>query len=125
MKSKTLTDKSPADTLKLVASALVLAAGIIAFYIYEDQPQLYRVLGMLAVVAVSVAIAVNSAPGRALWSFLLDARTETRKVVWPTGQETRQTTIIVLIVVMIVAIFLWLLDMLLRWGVGIIIGAGG
>ncbi len=125
MKSKTLTDKSPADTLKLVASALLLAAGILAFYIYEDQPQLYRVLGILAVVAVSVAIAVTSAPGRALWGFLQDARTETRKVVWPTGQETRQTTIIVLIVVMIVAIFLWLLDMLLRWGVGIIIGAGG
>ncbi|MCC5859884.1 MAG: preprotein translocase subunit SecE [Ectothiorhodospiraceae bacterium] len=125
MKSKTLTDKSPADTLKLVAAALLLAASIIAFYVYEDQPHIYRVVGILAAVAVAVAIAVTSAPGRALWGFLLDARTETRKVVWPTGQETRQTTIIVIIVVMIVAIFLWLLDMLLRWGVGIIIGAGG
>ena len=125
MKSKTINDKSPADTLKLVAAALILAAGIIGFYVFEDEAQLIRVVGLLGVAAVAVAIGISSAPGKALWGFLLDARTETRKVVWPTGQETRQTTLIVLIVVMIVAIFLWLLDMLLRWGVEIIIRPGG
>ena len=125
MKSKTETDNSPADTLKLAAAALILIAGIFGFYYYGDEPQLYRVLGILAVAAVAVAVAMTTQQGMALWSFLQEARTETRKVVWPTKQETWRTTLMVLIVVMIVAIFLWLMDILLRWGVERLLVPGG
>ena len=124
MKSSTSPEKSPADTLKLVAAVGILAAGVVAFYVYEDQPQLLRVLGMLAVAAVAVALAVSSAPGRNLWGFMKDARTEVRKVVWPTRQETVQTTLLVLVVVIIVAIFLWLMDMFLLWAVKQLINPG-
>ena len=125
MKSRSLTEKSPADTVKLAAAGLILAIGVVGFYIYDDQPQLYRVLGILAIGAMAVAVAVTTTPGRNLWGFLQDARVEVRKVVWPTRQETVQTTIMVLIVVMIVAIFLWLMDMLLFWAVEAIVRPGG
>jgi preprotein translocase subunit SecE len=46
-------------------------------------------------------------------------------VVWPTRVETMQTTLIVLLIVLLVGIFLWLLDMLLQWGFGAITGVGG
>lgn len=125
MKSKTLTEKSPADTIKLVAAAVMLGAGIVGFYVYEDQPDLYRVVGLLAVVAMAIAIGVTTTQGQTLWGFLKESRTELRKVVWPTRQETLQTTLIVLIVVMIVAIFLWLMDMFLFWAVDAIVRPGG
>jgi len=125
MKSNSLTEKSPADTLKLLAAVGILVAGVIGFYVYEDQPQLYRVLGMLAAVAVAVAVSVTTGPGQALWGFLQESRTEVRKVVWPTRQETIQTTLIVLVVVIIVAIFLWLMDMFLFWALDAIVRPGG
>ena len=67
---------------------------------------------------------MTSRQGQALWGFMQDARTETRKVVWPTRQETVRTTLLVFVVVTLVAVFLWLLDILLGWGVESLILSG-
>jgi preprotein translocase subunit SecE len=125
MKSKSVSQKSPLDTAKLFIAAAVVMAGIFGFYYYSDESALFRALGLLAIVAVAVAIIMTTELGRALWAFVRESRTELRKVVWPTRQETTQTTLIVLVMVMIVAVFLWLLDMLLRWGVGALMRLGG
>ena len=53
------------------------------------------------------------------------ANTEVRRVVWPSRTETLQTTLAVLVVVLLVGIFLWLLDMLLLWAVQLLTGQGG
>ncbi len=53
------------------------------------------------------------------------ARTEVRKVVWPSRQETMQTTLMVFIIVTILSIFLWFVDMLLGWGVKVLLATGG
>ena len=43
------------------------------------------------------------------------SRTEIRKVVWPTRQETVQTTMVVVGFVLLVALLLWGLDSFLGW----------
>ncbi len=118
MVSKTESTSSALDTLKLMTALLVLLAGVVGFYYFEDESQLLRVLGMLGVAAVAFGIAATSYQGRQGLAFVKDSRVEVRKVVWPTRQETLQTTIAVLIMVIIVAIMLWLFDMFLGWGVG-------
>ena len=44
---------------------------------------------------------------------------ELRKVVWPTAQETRQVTLVVFVMIIVLALFFWALDSLLgfitRW----------
>jgi len=125
MSSNTETQASGLDTAKLVAALLVLTAGIVGFYWFADQSMLLRVLGLLAVGGVAVAVALQTASGRGIVAFLGDARTEVRKVVWPTRQETVQTTLMVVVLVVVVAIILWLLDMVLLWGVQRITGQGG
>ena len=100
-----------------MTAVLVLLAGVVGFYYFEDESQLLRVLGMLAVAAVAFFIAATSEPGKRSLGFVKEARVEVRKVVWPTRQETIQTTIAVLFMVILVAIMLWLFDMLLGWGV--------
>jgi preprotein translocase subunit SecE len=100
-----------------MTAVLVLIAGVVAFHYFEDQPQLLRVLGMLAVGVVAFLIAASSDLGRRGLGFVRDARVEVRKVVWPTRQETLQTTIAVLFMVLLVAIILWLIDMFLGWSV--------
>ncbi|MCP4877813.1 MAG: preprotein translocase subunit SecE [Gammaproteobacteria bacterium] len=117
MVSKTEQTTSAIDTFKLMTAVLVLIAGVVGFYYFEEESQLLRVLGMLAVAVVAFFIAATSEPGRRGLGFVKDARVEVRKVVWPTRQETLQTTIAVLFMVILVAIMLWLFDMFLGWGV--------
>jgi preprotein translocase subunit SecE len=115
--SKTEQSSSAIDTFKLMLAVLVLIAGVVGFYYFEEESHLLRVLGMLAVAVVAFFIAASSDPGRRGLGFVRDARVEVRKVVWPTRQETVQTTIAVLFMVVLVAIMLWLFDMLLGWGI--------
>lgn len=121
MTTKTELQNSSLDTAKLTVAVLLLTSGVIAFYWYEDQSTLFRVLGLVAITIVAVAIALTTAKGRSTVGFLQDSRTEVRKMVWPTRAETAQTTLVVFLVVIIVGIFLWLLDMLLSRLIQIII----
>ena len=117
MVSKTEQSTSAIDTFKLMTAVLVLLAGVVGFYYFEEESQLLRVLGMLAVAVIAFLIAATSDVGRRSLGFFKDARVEVRKVVWPTRQETLQTTVAVLFMVILVAIMLWLFDMFLGWGV--------
>ena len=113
------------DTFKLGLSLLIAIAALVAFYFYADQSLLYRVIGLLIAASISVAIALQTDKGRQIWGYFHDAQIEVRKVVWPTRQETVQTTLIVILMVVLVAIFLWLLDMFLGWSIGMLMGHGG
>ena len=113
------------DTFKLVVAIAVLLAGIGGFYYYADASLLYRVLGLVGMVIVAVGIALTTGTGHAILSFGREARAEVRKVVWPTRQETIQTTLIVMVVVLLMGIFLWLVDMMLLSIVRTLTGQGG
>ena len=113
------------DTVKLIVALLLLTAGVAGFYLYEEHSLLLRVLGLLGMAVVAVLVVLQTAVGRNVWKFAADARTEVRKVVWPTRQETIQTTLIGLFVVLLMGIFLWLVDMMLLWVVKTLTGQGG
>lgn len=115
------------DTAKLLLSLVLVVAGIFGFYYFassegESVSLLYRVLGLLAVVGVAIGIAATTLQGKRLIGFMQDSRTEVRKMVWPTRAETMQTTLMVMLIVFILAIFLWLVDMLLGWGIKQLLG---
>jgi len=113
------------DTGLLWLSVVVLCASIFGYYWFEPQyNDLIRVLGMLAGSALAVVIALQSSTGKVAWSYIQGSRTELRRVVWPTRQETIQTTLMVIIVVLILATFIWALDVVLAWGVQYLTGRG-
>ncbi len=85
----------------------------------------WGVLGLLAVTGVALFIGSQTLVGGRVLGYLSDTRTEVRKVVWPTRQETFQTALIVFGVVIFMGIVLWLLDMLLLWVVRLLTGQGG
>ena len=113
---------SSMDTVKLGFAVAILVGGFWAYMHFDEQALLYRVLGLLVFVMISVGVVLTTEKGRSLMSFMKSARTEVRKMVWPTRTETIQTTAVVLVMVIIVAIFLWLLDMFLGWIMKMIIG---
>jgi preprotein translocase subunit SecE len=112
------------DTVKLLLALIVLTGAIAGFYYFADQSMLYRVGGLFAAVIVSGLIAAQTYRGRQILDFMRDAQIEVRKVVWPNRQETIQTTLAVVLMVVAVAMFLWLLDILLGWGLRAITGPG-
>jgi preprotein translocase subunit SecE len=113
------------DTFKLVLAVSVLLVGIAGFYHYEAQALLYRVLALLVFVFVALGIVYTTNLGQSVIGFGRESRAEVRKVVWPTRQETVQTTFMVLVAVIILGIFLWLIDMALVSAVQYLTGRGG
>jgi preprotein translocase subunit SecE len=125
MNSNVETTGGKLDTFKLGLALLILIAALVGFYFYADEALLYRVIGLLAAVGISVGIALQTDKGREIWGYFHDAQIEVRKVVWPTRKETVNTTLLVIGMVIIVAIILWLLDMFLGWSIGLLMGHGG
>lgn len=113
-----------ADKLKMFVALLVLAAALVAFYWYDEQSLLYRVLGLLVAVSVSAGIALLTESGRNVKNFMRGSMIEVRKVVWPSRKETTQTTLLVVAMVVLVGLFLWLLDMFLLWAVQLLTHSG-
>jgi len=100
------------DKLKLAAAVLIFLGGVGVFYYLGEQPNLVRVVTILVAAGLSAAVAMQTAAGRAAWEFAKGARAELRKVVWPAPKETMQVTLVVFAMVVLIAMFLWIVD----WG---------
>jgi preprotein translocase subunit SecE len=113
------------DRLKLLIAGCLVGGAIGAFYYFSDHSLLTRVIGLLLLLGVATAIAMQTTVGQNVWEFAVSSRMEVRKVVWPTREETTRTTLIVMVMVIFVAMMLWLLDMFLLWAVRLLTGHGG
>ena len=125
MNEKVDTSGNGLDNLKLGAAILLLVGAIYAFYHFEEQLLVVRVLGLLAVAGIAVFIAAQSSTGKSVLGFISGAQSEVRRVVWPTRAETTQTTLAVLVIVLIMGILLWLFDMVLLAAIQMLTGQGG
>ena len=112
------------DTIKLVLAAVVLLGGVVAYYYFETESQLLRVAGVLIGLAIATVIAYQSVQGQYLWHFIQGSRGELRKVIWPNRQETTQTTLTVMVFVLILGVFFWALDLGLLWITRLLTGQG-
>lgn len=112
------------DTVKLSLSVLVLLAGVFGFYYFETEALLFRVLGLLALVAVALGIIYTTNVGQSVVGFARESRIEVRKVVWPTRQETVQTTLMVIVAVILLGITLYFIDWVLLEAVQYLTGRG-
>lgn len=122
MSSKVENQASRLDNVKWLAVVAIILGGVYANSIFATEPVLYRALAGIVLLGFSVAIMLQTALGNATWELAKESRVEIRKVVWPTRQETIQTTFIVVAVVIFVAFVLWLLDSGVSWVVKGVIG---
>jgi preprotein translocase subunit SecE len=125
MKAKTDSSPGPLDTAKLLLAAAILVGGIAAYYMFENESLLLRVAGVLVALGVGAVIVLQSVQGQVLWDFIQSSRGEIRKVIWPTRQETLQTTLTVMVFALIMGVFFWVLDLFLLWGTKLVMGQGG
>ena len=106
------------DSLLLLVAGALFVGGLFAFYYFDPQlATVLRLLILLAAFGAATLIGYQTATGRDVWSAITGARTELRKVIWPTRQESVQTTIMIAVVVVIMALLMWGLDGVLLYGV--------
>ena len=86
------------------------------------EPLLYRVLGVVFLIFISLGILITTNEGKEALKIILDSRREITRVVWPTRIETTQTTIIVLIALTITGLLLWGMDCFFGWVTANILG---
>ncbi|SMF94081.1 protein translocase subunit secE/sec61 gamma [Methylomagnum ishizawai] len=113
------------DTAKLVLAVVLLVTGIAGYHYFSGQLLVYRVLGVLVFSIAAIATVLTTPLGKGFLGFLKESQIEVRKVVWPTKQETIQSTLVVVALVFLVGIILWLLDMFLFWGISSLTGTAG
>ena len=110
------------DPLKWGLVVVLVAAAVVGNSYFADESLLYRVIAIIAVASLAGWVASTTERGGAFWQLIKGSRTEIRKVVWPTRPETTQTTFIVVVFVIVMALILWALDSLLGWLVSMVIG---
>ncbi|NRB70822.1 MAG: preprotein translocase subunit SecE [Xanthomonadales bacterium] len=120
MNSKAEISRSPAiDTMLLLISVIMLVGGIGAYYYFQDLANTpVRVGGLILWSVLAAWVAGQSQKGATFFRFLKEADIERRKVIWPTHQETLQTSLMVIVVTILISLFLaavdWLLGALIR-----------
>ncbi|WP_115717126.1 preprotein translocase subunit SecE [Gallaecimonas mangrovi] len=91
---------------------IVLLAGLVAANVVYGQgiSTLVRAIVGVAVFAVAIGLVSMTNKGKQALAFAKESRTEVRKVVWPTRQETVHTTLIIMAAVAIMGLLLWAMD---------------
>jgi preprotein translocase subunit SecE len=99
------------DKIKLVFSLLLVGFGVTGFYLLEEkQTMVVRILAVLVgLIAASVLLSTTQS-GKEFFAFSRDAVAEAKRVVWPSRRETIQTTLAVFVLVVVMAIFMWIVD---------------
>lgn len=110
------------DTALLWLAILVVLASIVGYYYFTQFADILRVLGVLGGIVIAALIASQSNYGKIAWGYMRGSRAELRRMVWPTRRETTQTTMMVVLFVLVLAAFIWALDIVLGYAVAFLTG---
>ncbi|MBC7786521.1 MAG: preprotein translocase subunit SecE [Methylophilaceae bacterium] len=110
------------NKLKLAASLLLLVGGVVGFYVLQDKALALRIVIFLVGMGAAIAVLWTTPTGQSTLGFISDSFAEAKRVVWPTKQETMQTTIAVFVLVVVMAAFLAIVDIgfsyMVQWIMG-------
>ena len=108
-------EKSPLDVWKWLLVVLLIGGGVVLNGHYASVDVAIRTAVGILFFCVILGVAITTTQGASFWAFAKSARSEMRKVVWPTRPETVQTTMYVVIMVVVTALVLWGVDSLFFW----------
>jgi preprotein translocase subunit SecE len=112
------------DKIKIGLAVACVVAGIWAYYYFSETAVVLRVLLVMGGLVAAGGVAWLSAPGKEFFAIAQEARQEAGRVSWPTRKETMQTTAIVFVFVVLMALFLFTVDTTLAWVVKLLTRRG-
>ena len=116
------------NMIKLGVAFLLIVAGIAGYYYLQGSTvafaELLRVVSVLLGMALAAAVLWTSEPGKRFFEFSKESVAEARRVVWPSRKETLQTTGVVVMFAVVMALFLWAVDATLLFAINKLMGRG-
>lgn len=110
------------DKAKTSAAVTVFAVGVVAYYLLEMQGPWVQLGAILLGALLGAGIYATTAQFAQFRQFVREARAEISRVVWPSRQETIQTTAVVIAMVLFVGVFLWVVDWIVFSAVRVVMG---
>ena len=98
------------DKIKIALAVGCVILGVWGYYYFAETALVLRVLMVLGGMVIGGAVAWLSQPGKEFLVFAQEAWQEAGRVSWPTRKETIQTTGIVFVFVVVMALFLFGVD---------------
>lgn len=99
------------NTLLWILVVVFFSAAAVGNIYFEQRYALpIRVIGVVVAILIALGLAAITNQGKKFLTFFKESKAEARKVVWPTRQEARQTTLIVIAVTVITSLFFWAID---------------
>ena len=102
------------DVLWWLAIAIITTGAFFCTYYYTFSGPIQSII-WLAWFVLTLLLGYLTTKGKQVFAFALEAKIELLKVVWPTRQETIQTTIIVMVMVALTGFILWGIDSVMMW----------
>ncbi|HUX89304.1 MAG TPA: preprotein translocase subunit SecE [Gallionellaceae bacterium] len=116
------------NIIKIGVAFLLVVAGIAGYYFLQGSAvafaEVLRVLSVLLGLVLAAAVLWTSEPGKRFFGFGKESVAEARRVVWPTRKETLQTTGVVVLFAVVMALFLWAVDATLLFAINKLMGRG-
>jgi preprotein translocase subunit SecE len=110
------------DGLKWLIVFSLAVGAIYSNYLLSEEKLLYRAIAWVLIAVCIAFIGSKTKKGDSLIALMHGAYNEARRVVWPTRQERNQTTLMVVVVVLIMSLILWGLDTFFGWIASMVIG---
>lgn len=98
------------DKIRLLVAFLLVAAGIAGYYALNGSLAVLQIASVFAGLAAAIAVASTTESGKRFLVFGKDSVAEAKRVVWPTRKETLQTSGVVILFAVTMALFLWAVD---------------
>ncbi len=105
------------DLLLWISIAVLTTAAFFGTYSFQFTTPIIAIIWLVWLLA-TLGMAYFTQPGQAVFVFAKEAKLELEKVVWPSRQETTQTTLIVMTMVMVAGFVLWGIDSSMMWAIG-------
>ncbi|MDG2948675.1 preprotein translocase subunit SecE [Bisgaard Taxon 10/6] len=90
--------------------ALILVASVGNIYFAGQYSTPVRVVAIFVLIVIALILAAITNQGKKALAFFSEARTELRRITWPTRPEAMQTTFIVVAVTVVTSLILWGFD---------------
>ena len=97
-------------TIWILVILLFSAAAVGNVYFEKIYSTPVRVVAVAVALLIAFILAAITNQGPRARAFARDARSELRRVVWPTRQEARQTTLLIIGVTVFSSLIFWAMD---------------
>ncbi|HIC7375361.1 TPA: preprotein translocase subunit SecE [Legionella pneumophila] len=116
MKSSNENQSKMKDIMSWLAIILATAGAFVCTYYYTFTGPIQSII-WLAWLILILFLGYLTTTGKRVFALAQEAKVELLKVVWPTRQETIQTTTIVMVMVGLTGFILWGVDSIMMWAI--------